>query len=125
MSFFGNYRSLSSVRFFRLVGVASFAMFVVGVVLILWQLFPDVMVNTIVPVHYNVHFGVDQVGPWWRLFVPSAFAVAVSVGNTVFAIRAWSREQVIAYAFFVTTLLVNIFVLLYVIFIVLLNISYA
>lgn len=125
MSIFTNIRTFSHERFFRIAAGASFAMFAVGIFLIVWQLFPKVISEHVVPLHYNIHFGVDEVGPWWRLFLPSAIALVLSIGNMLYAGRVWQRERVIAHAFMVTTLLVHLFVLLHVIFIVLLNISYA
>lgn len=125
MGIFANLRTFSHERFFRIAVGVSFVLFVLPIALIVWQLIPDVISAHVVPLHYNIHFGVDEVGPWWRLFLPSAIALVLTIGNTLYAGRMWSREQSIAYALLVTTMFVNLFVALHVLFIVLLNISYA
>lgn len=118
---FSNLRDMLRLRFFRLAFGACVVLFVAGVVLILAALFPAITQSPVVSLHYNIHFGVDAVGAWWRLFVPSGLALVLTVGNAMYAARIWQREQVIAYAFAVAALLVNIFVFLHIVFIVLLN----
>lgn len=118
-----NIRDMISRRFFRLIFGACAAVFLAGVGGIILALFPDITREAVVSLHYNIHFGVDEVGPWWRLFVPLGVAFLVTVGNVWYAARVWQREQVIAYAFAIVTLLVHVFVVLHVFFIVLLNLS--
>lgn len=124
MNLFGNIRYVSANRFFRIATGASFAMIALGVAGIFWQLYPLLKGQPVVPLHYNIHFGVDQVGVWWRLFVPSGIAVILTLSNALYAATVWQREKVIAYAFLVTSLLLNVFVLLHIVFIVLLNLAY-
>lgn len=112
------------VPFVRFAGIFSLVCFVVGILVMVIALFPAALTAPIVSLHYNIHFGVDAVGAWWRLFVPSALAAMLTLGNFWYAARVWQREHVIAYAFLVATVLVNIFVLLHIICIVLLNLSY-
>lgn len=111
------------LRFFRYTLGASVVLCVAGIVGILAALFPAITQAPIVSLHYNIHFGVDAIGAWWRLFVPSGLAAVAIVGNAFYAARVWSRERVVAYAFAVAALMINAFVLLHVIFIVLLNLS--
>ncbi len=114
-------RDMLSRRFFRLAFGACALLFVGGLVIILAALFPAITVSPVVSLHYNIHFGVDAVGAWWRLFVPSFVALVLTLCNAAYAARMWQREHVIAYAFGVTAVLVNVFVLLHIVFIVLLN----
>lgn len=113
------------LRFFRLVFGACAVLFVAGVLMILAALFPAITQSPVVSLHYNIHFGVDAVGAWWRLFVPSGIAFVLTIANALYAARVWQREQVIAYAFAVAALLVNVFVFLHIVFIVLLNLTSA
>lgn len=114
---------MASRRFFRLTFSASAFLFVAGVVGILVALFPEITQLPVVSLHYNIHFGVDTVGAWWRLFIPSTVALCITVGNMAYAAHIWLREYVIAYAFALAALFVNIFVFLHIVFIVLLNLS--
>lgn len=121
ISSFANLRDMLSLRFFRVAFGACAVLFVAGIVTILAALFPAVTQSPVVSLHYNIHFGVDAVGAWWRLFVPSGIALVLTGCNALYAARVWHREQVIAYAFAIAALLVNVFVFLHVVFIVLLN----
>lgn len=117
-------RALHELRFFKFATMASFVLLALGVAGIFWQLYPAVVKQPVVPLHYTIHFGVDQVGPGWRLFVPSILAFVLTIANLLFAGHMWQREKVIAYAFIVTSLFVNLFTLLHIVFIVLLNLTY-
>lgn len=99
-------------------------MIALGVAGMLWQLYPNVLTQQVVPLHYNIHFGVDRVGPGWRLFIPSLVAVVLTLANMLSASAMWQRERVVALAFVVASLLVNVLVLLHIVFIVLLNLAY-
>lgn len=47
-----------------------------------------------VPLHYNIYFGIDLIGPWWYRFgFPVAGAVVFFV-NTIFSVLLESRERV-------------------------------
>ncbi len=108
----------------RFAGIFSVVCLLSGVLVIAIALFPAALTAPVVSLHYNIHFGVDAVGAWWRLFVPTALGVVLTLGNFWYAARVWQREHVIAYAFLVATVLINIFVLLHIVCIVLLNLSY-
>jgi hypothetical protein len=112
------------LRFFRWSIVACALMLVGGVILLITTLFPQVQQLRVVPLHYNIHIGVDKVGSWWQLFVPSLIGVVLTLINICYAVRIWSREKVIAYAVIVTALLLNILIAVHLIFIVILNLTY-
>ena len=120
---FANLRVILALRFFRVAFGVCAVLFAAGVMIILLALFPAVTHEPFASLHYNIHFGVDAVGAWWLLFVPSGIALVLTAGNALYAARVWQREQVIAYAFAVAAVLVNACVLLHVIFIVLLNLA--
>lgn len=112
-------------RFFRYATLASVVM-LTGSVLFMWiVLFPEVQELRVVPLHYNIHVGVDRVGAWWQLFVPSIIGVVLTILNLVVAVRVWQREQVIAYAAVVTSLFVDLVIAIHLVLIALLNLAYA
>lgn len=121
---FANLREVHANRFAKWAMVGSLVMLVLGLAIIWWRLLPLVQGEEVVPLHYNIHFGVDWVGPWWRLFVPSGIALVMTLVNALFAAHMWQRERVIAFAFIIASLLVNVFVLLHIVFITALNIAY-
>lgn len=112
-------------RFFVVAFVVALALVGISATHIYWQLFPDVMTAQIVPLHYNIHFGIDHTGSWWQLFVPSAIAFVVTLGNFAAAVALWRRERVLAYAFAVAALAFDIVMAVGSVFVVFLNLLYA
>ncbi|OGY47663.1 MAG: hypothetical protein A2840_00050 [Candidatus Buchananbacteria bacterium RIFCSPHIGHO2_01_FULL_47_11b] len=39
-----------------------------------------------IPLHYNIYFGIDLVGPWYEIFKLSGFGTAVVFINTILAL---------------------------------------
>ncbi len=116
---------LCAQRFFVATFVISLSCSAAAIGIVLFKLFPEVMTAQVVPLHYNIHFGIDRTGSWWQLFVPVAMALAVTFGNFAAAATMWRRERLIAYALVLTALVVNAVMLLGSIFVVLLNLIYA
>lgn len=122
---FKQLRSIFAERFFGLATIASFLLLAGGALGIWIALFPQVQELRVVPLHYNIHVGVDKVGAWWQLFVPSIIGFVLTLVNIVVAIQVWQRERVIAYAATVTSLLINVMIVAHIVLIVLLNLAYA
>ena len=92
----------------------------------LWVI-PFVMLRNVVPVgellplHYNVHLGVDYVGPWWVSLYFPGFATFVLILNTVLAARLRKESKLLANILSVSTLFVAVFTLLALFFVLVLN----
>ncbi len=119
-----DWREISKLRFFRWSILTGLLLLLAGVLLVWFNLFPAVETWRVVPLHYNIHIGVDKVGSWWELFVPSGIGLILTVGNMVYATLIWRKEKVIAYAAMVTAVLVDLLVLIHLIFLVHLNVTY-
>lgn len=111
-------------RFFRLAMLACGLLLLAGILLLWFALFPAVQSWRVVPLHYNIHLGVDKVGQWWELFIPSGIGLILTLLNVGYASSIWQREKVIAYAAVVTAVLVNALILVHLIFLVHLNVTY-
>lgn len=118
-------RELFARRFFVVAFAVSVTFALLALGLIMWQLYPDVRSWQVVALHYNIHFGIDRTGGWWQLFVPAGGSLAMTLANFAYATWVVSREEVIAYAFAVTAVLVSIIAFLHTVFIVSLNLTYA
>lgn len=118
------FRQMKRKRFFQLTFLFSVIFLVGSVALILLTLFPDIRTKDFVPLHYNIHFGVDLIGAWWRIFTAPAIGVIILVMNSVGALMIWRKERVISYFFFGIMLLTQIFLFIGVIFLVFLNTIY-
>lgn len=124
VAIFHGLRQLLSVRFFRWALTACAFLLAAGIVLILAALFPEVQQLRVVPLHYNIHVGVDKVGTWWQLFTPSSVGIVLTMVNVGYAARTWTREKVVSYAAMITAVVLDVIILLHVVFIVLLNLAY-
>ncbi|HCC83320.1 TPA: hypothetical protein DEP96_00560 [Candidatus Uhrbacteria bacterium] len=118
------WRVVYKQKFFRLALLACGLLLLAGVLLVWFALFPAVESWRVVPLHYNIHIGVDKVGKWWELFIPSGIGVILTLLNAGYASIIWKREKVIAYAAIVTAVVVDVLILVHLIFLVHLNVTY-
>lgn len=89
-----------------------------------WKLYPEITTKPAAPLHYNIHFGVDLFGAWWRVFMPAIFGGAILMVNIVLAIIYWQKRLMLSMVslFVIPTLLT--FLILASLFITLLNLTY-
>ncbi|MCR4312350.1 MAG: hypothetical protein NUV56_03630 [Candidatus Uhrbacteria bacterium] len=117
-------RELFRLRFYRLTFGLGLLAIVLAVVLPAWKVLPGVYGSEIIPIHYNIHYGVDRTGPWWRLFTLPAIGLALWLVNVPLT-AIFSRHERMLGAFVAgMTLVIEAFLLLAMIFVILLNLSY-
>lgn len=117
-------RELLKLRFYRLTfGFGLFAV-LLAVVLPAWKVLPMIYGNEVVPIHYNIHYGVDETGPWWRVFTLPVIGLVLWLVNVPLA-AAFSRHERMLGAFVAgMTLVIEALLFIAMIFVVLLNLSY-
>lgn len=71
--------------------------------------------------HYNIFFGVDLIGPWYKIFFLPGFGLGVLLLNTFLAWYVFKRDQLLHYLVLSTTLLIQIILMIAGILIVFLN----
>jgi hypothetical protein len=76
----------------------------------------------VVPLHYNVHFGIDFIGPWFYLFILPLTGVSTALMNALVIFVVYDRAQLVAYFLSVTTLLIQVILTASVAFILLFNV---
>jgi len=59
--------------------------------------------------HYNILFGVDLVGSWWRVFVIPVVGLSIIIVNTVVGWTTFHKDKFIAYFLNSTALICQIF----------------
>lgn len=119
-----NLRNKTTNFYLGVQGISTLLFLLSTVGLIYFMLFPEVLVRPFVPLHYNVHNGVDLIGPWWRLFVASGVGLIIALINSVSGFLTWKRDKSIMVFLTCATITAQIFLLLAVIFIVRFNISF-
>ncbi len=120
----GRVASLLSVRYFRLCVGLSAGFIVLSVALLLWRLFPEIYGKEVIPLHYNIHYGVDWTGAWWQIFGYPAAGALLCVVNTVVLLMLVKREPMLARVVLVSTVVLTGFLFLSTVFVVLMNIVY-
>ena len=80
-----------------------------------------VPVGELLPLHYNVHLGVDYVGPWWVSLYFPGFATVMLIVNTLLSARLRKDSKLLSNILSVATLFVTSFTLLAIFFVLVLN----
>ncbi len=122
--FLATFRALAALRFFRYAFIVSALFVLLAAALPAWKVLPLSYGSEVVPIHYNIHYGVDKTGPWWRLFTLPAFALIVLVLNAVLSTTLWKHDHVLARYVAGMTVVVAGLAFIAMIFVVLLNMSY-
>ncbi len=115
---------LLSIGFFRLVPSVSLFLIVVQIGLISWRIVPAIYGQTAVPLHYNIHFGVDTIGDWWRIYTVPTLALCILLINMGLAQFFFVRDRALAYMAGGATLVLEAILFVASLFIILLNLSY-
>lgn len=63
-----------------------------------------------VPIHYNIYFGIDLVGPWWYRFAFPALGTVTFLVNGTLSVLFCEREETVAYFFTVASVFVQLLV---------------
>ena len=95
-----------------------------SVALPLWRLFPDIHGRPVVPLHYNIHYGVDWTGAWWQIFslpVMGAIFFMINIGIATFFVQ---RNPLLAGVALCSTVLLSVLLFAAMVFVVSLNIMY-
>jgi len=65
-----------------------------------------------IPLHYTIYFGIDLLGPWYRIFFLPAFGLTVLLVNGLLALLLFGRERTASYFLIVSSGLIQLIVLL-------------
>jgi hypothetical protein len=120
----GGSERLRSVGFFRFVSIVCALLLLAEVALISWRVVPMIYGQTAVPLHYNIHFGVDTIGDWWRIYTVPAVGLVMLLLNMGLVRYFMKGERALSYMSAGATLFLESILFVATIFIILLNISY-
>ncbi len=62
-----------------------------------WKFSPLQALGDRLPLHYNVYFGIDFVGPWYKVFIMPLAGIFFVVVNFVLADAIYLRDKVTSY----------------------------
>lgn len=109
---------------FRITFGLSLGFILMTIGLPLWRLFPGLYGQEVVPLHYNIHYGVDSTGVWWQIFTLPALGVLFVTINTFGALWFVKRDLVLVRITIFASVILTAFLFLAMVFVVSLNIVY-
>jgi hypothetical protein len=118
------FREMWRSRLIKVSTVLSVLFWLLSVALPAWRVVPEIVGKTAVPLHYNIHFGIDTVGPWWQIFVVPAVGLLFMVMNLIAARMTWRRDPMLSYTIAAATAFIELLLLVAMIFIVFLHLTY-
>lgn len=68
--------------------------------------------------HYNIYFGVDLIGPWWRIYLLPLTGVLALFINFIISAIIYDKEKILSYFLMVIAGFLQVFLILSAIFIV-------
>ena len=74
-----------------------------------------------IPLHYNIYFGIDSIGMWYKVFVIPLLGLFIILFNNVLAYTLYIKERLVSYTLVITQAVIHLVLLAAAIFIVLLN----
>ena len=108
-------------KLYRRTSIASGVLLLACVLLPVWRILPISSDRPFIPLHYNVYMGVDEIGPWYDVFVLPGLGASLFFLNTVFQALLFKRERVLSIFFALATLATEAVLLAAMVMIVLLN----
>jgi len=91
-------------RWFHILNAVSLALVALTALLPLWRLWPLMVAQQDLSLHYNTTFGVDLIGPWYQIFLLPAIGLGVLFANAIFGRQLYAKEKVLT-AFFASVAL--------------------
>ncbi len=87
-----------------------------------WRLAPLLEAGEIIPLHYNIYFGVDYLGAWQYVFALPAFATVVFILNTILSKRERRESKLVSDMLAITHVVVSLVVVTALFFVLLINV---
>jgi len=112
---------LKTSKLYRRTTIVSGVLLLMTLALPVWKILPISGDNPYIPLHYNVYMGIDESGPWQRVFVLPAIGLVLLVVNSILQVVFYKREKVLSTFFAVATVATEAILLVSMVLIVLLN----
>lgn len=112
-------------RFFEILSfIVTFFAIGAQIAFIYWRLFPQIRLQPFVPLHYNIHSGVDLIGPWWQIFTIPFIGLMVFLINLTAGRIAEKKDMTVSIFYACVTMVIQLLLILALVFVIAVNISY-
>ncbi len=122
--FRGTLGVIASKRLFRVLVPVSILFLILSAAVPYFYLYPEAGEQIAIPLHYNIHFGVDLFGPPERMFMASTVGLIVFVVNMILAIALWRKQTILSYGLLCATAVIEVVLFVASVFVTLLVLSY-
>ncbi len=75
-----------------------------------------------IPLHYNIYFGIDKFGLWWKVFFLPLFGSIIFLVNVIGALLIYNHKSLVSHFLIATATAIQLIIWLASIFIILINI---
>lgn len=99
-------------RFFQVVFGIAIIINIINLIVIFWKFPPPNNPEKLLPLHYNIYFGIDFVGEWRTIFIIPAVGFFFTVINFILADIIYVRDKVIGYFLAGESIVVQVLMLL-------------
>jgi hypothetical protein len=120
----GRMAILKGSQYFRICGMLSLLFCALSGGLIVWRLFPGLYGQDVVPLHYNIHYGVDWTGVWWQIFTLPVGGLMIVLLHAFLTVLLVRREPILAKIVSIATVVLTALLFIATVFVVLLNLVY-
>jgi hypothetical protein len=81
-------------RFVRLNFLVSFSVNLILWLLLIWQVRNT---TSLIPLHYNIYFGIDLFGPWYQFFLMPGLGLIYLLINITLGYFIYHREKILSF----------------------------
>lgn len=109
-------------QFIRIVTIFSAIILAMLWVLTAVKIVPLSAQNEYLPLHYNIYFGVDLIGAWYKIFAIPGAGTVFFIVNCALAVVFYKKEKILSYFVAAANFILSIGLAVALVLIILLNI---
>ena len=117
-------KDMASKRIFKLLIPVSIIFLLLTFLAPYIYLYPEAGEQIAIPLHYNIHFGVDLFGEPWRVFTAAIVGLIVFIVNISMSIQLWAKQRILSYGLLCATAMTEMVLFVASVFVTLLVLSY-
>ncbi len=68
--------------------------------------------SELIPLHYNIYFGIDLLGPWYQVFILPLLGLAILIVNNLLAKIFLAEKRILSYFLVVASSLIQFLLLI-------------
>ena len=66
----------------------------------------------LVPLHYSIYFGIDLIGPWYKIFILPILGAVFFLINSILGFLFYHLEKILSYFLVTASVLIQVFLII-------------